>query len=100
MSGSLTTPSPPGDTISGSIALIPLTDIPFRRDYTPENCADFIADYYEPALAQAVRYDQTTCTFSAAGLQTTARGVAGLPASGGYIRVAIIPDDGLCHMRK
>ena len=69
---------PPDDAISGSIALIPLTDIPFRRDYTPENCADFIADYYKPALAQAVRYDRTTYTFSAAGLQTAAQGVAGL----------------------
>ena len=79
---------------------MPLTDIPFRRDYTPENCANFIADYCEPALAQVVRYDRTAYTFSAAGLQTAARGVAGLLASGGYIRVAIIPDDGLCHMRK
>ena len=66
---------------------MPLTDIPFRRDYTPENCADFVADFYEPALAQAVRYDRTTYTFSAAGLQTAARGVAGLLANGGCIRL-------------
>ena len=66
---------------------MPLTDIPFRRDYTPENCADFVADFYEPALAQAVRYDRTTYTFSATGLQTAARGVAGLLANGGYIRL-------------
>ena len=76
-----------GYAISESIALMPLTDIPFRRDYTPENCADFAADCYEPALAQAVRYDRTTYTFSAAGLQTAARGVAGRLANGRYIRL-------------
>ena len=84
MSGSLSDNAKhPGDIISWSIILMPLADIPFRLAYTPENYADFIADFYEPALAQAVRYDRTTYTFSAAGLQTAARGVAGLLANGG-----------------
>ena len=52
---------------------MPLTDIPFRLAYTPENCANFVTEFYEPALAQAVRYDRTTYTFSAAGLQTRRR---------------------------
>ena len=66
---------------------MPLTDAPFRMEYTPENCVDFISDFYEPALAQAVRYDRATYTFSAAGLQTAARGVAGLLANHGRIRL-------------
>ena len=66
---------------------MPLNDIPFRLDYTPENCADFVAEFYEPALAQAVRYDRTTHTFSAAGRQTAARGVAGRLNNGGRIRL-------------
>ena len=66
---------------------MPLTDIPFRLAYTPENCADFVAEFYGPVLAQAVRYDRTTYTFSAAGLQTAARGVAGLLSNGGRIRL-------------
>ena len=66
---------------------MPLTDLTFRLDYTPENCADFVAEFYEPALAQAVRYDRTTYTFSAAGLQTAARGIAGLLQNGGRIRL-------------
>ena len=66
---------------------MPLTDIPFRLAYTPENCADFVAEFYEPALAQAVRYDRTTYTFSADGLKTAARGIAGLLANGGRIRL-------------
>ena len=64
-----------------------LTDISFRLAYRPENCANFVADFYEPVLAQAVRYDRTTYTFSAAGLQTAARGVAGLLNNGGRIRL-------------
>ena len=66
---------------------MPLTDLLLRLDYTPENCADFVADFYEPALAQAVRYDRATYTFSPAGLQTAARGVAGLLANNGNIRI-------------
>ena len=66
---------------------MPLTDLSFRLAYTPENCANFVTDFYEPALAQAVRYDRTTYTFSAAGLQTAARGVAGLLSNGGRIRL-------------
>lgn len=66
---------------------MPLTEISFRLAYTPENCADFVAEFYNPALAQAVRYDRTTYTFSAAGLRTAARGVAGLLANGGRIRL-------------
>ena len=66
---------------------MPLTEIKFRLEYTPENCADFVADFYEPALARAVRYDRATYTFSAAGLRTAARGVAGLLANNGRIRL-------------
>ena len=66
---------------------MPLTDIPFRLAYTPENCADFVAEFYEPALARAVRYDRTTYTFSADGLKTAARGIAGLLANSGRIRL-------------
>ena len=66
---------------------MPLTEIRFLMAYTPENCADFVSGFYEPVLAQAVRYDRTTYTFSADGLKTAARGVAGLLANGGRIRL-------------
>ncbi len=66
---------------------MPLTEIRFLMAYTPENCADFVSGFYEPVLAQAVRYDRTTYTFSVDGLKTAARGVAGLLANGGRIRL-------------
>ena len=46
-----------------------------------------MAEFYEPALAQAVCYNRTTYTFSADGLKTTSRGIAGLLANSGRIRL-------------
>ena len=45
---------------------MPLTEINFRLAYTPENCADFVAAFYHPALAQSVRYGRATYALSAA----------------------------------
>lgn len=55
--------------------------------YTPEDCVNFATEFYEPSLAQVVRYDRNIYTFSAAGLQTAALGMSGLLANKGCIRL-------------
>ena len=55
--------------------------------YNHGNCPDLLADLYEPLLAQAVRYDRTTYTFTAKGLIAAAAGTASLIRNGGHIRL-------------
>ena len=66
---------------------MPLTDLNLRPVYNHSNCPDMIAGLYEPLLAQAVRYDRTTYTFTAKGLIAAAAGTAGLIRNGGRIRL-------------
>ena len=49
-----------------------------RPVYNHGNCPDLLAGLYEPLLAQAVRYDRTTYTFTAEGLIAAAAGTASL----------------------
>ena len=44
---------------------MPLTDLALHAVYNHGNCPDLLTGLYEPLLAQAVRYDRTTCTFTA-----------------------------------
>ena len=44
-----------------------LTNLNLRPVYTRGSCPDLLADFYEPLLAQAVRYDRTTHAFPAKG---------------------------------
>ena len=44
---------------------MPLTDLNLLPVYNHGNCPDLLAGLYEPLLAQAVRYDRTTYTFTA-----------------------------------
>ncbi len=55
--------------------------------YNHGNCPDLLAGLFEPLLAQAVRYDRTTYTFTAKGLIAAAAGTAGLIRNGGRIRL-------------
>jgi superfamily II DNA or RNA helicase len=48
-----------------------------------------IRDFFEPALACAVRYDRTTGYFSAPVLTLAARGVEGLVRNGGRMRLIV-----------
>ena len=64
-----------------------LTDLNLRPVYNHGNCPDLLADFYEPLLAQAVRYDRTTYTFTAKGLIAAAAGTASLIRNGGRIRL-------------
>ena len=52
---------------------MPLTDLFFQLDYTSENCSDFVVEFYELALAQAISDDRTTYTFSAVDLKRRRR---------------------------
>ena len=66
---------------------MPLTDLELRAVYNHGNCPDLLAGLFEPLLAQAVRYDRTTYTFTAKGLIAAAAGTAGLIRNGGRIRL-------------
>ena len=66
---------------------MPLTNLKLHPVYNHGNCPDMIAGLYQPLLAQAVRYDRTTYTFSAKGLIAAAAGTAGLIRNGGRIRL-------------
>ena len=64
-----------------------LRDIEFQISYNPDNCPDIVGRLYEPALAEAVKYDRTTFGFSPTGLMDAATGVAGLIRNGGRINL-------------
>ena len=64
-----------------------LRSLDLQRSYTPDNCDNIISRLYVPTLAQAVRYDRTTYTFSMAGLVEAAAGLAGLVNNQGWIRL-------------
>ena len=66
---------------------MPLTDLNLRPAYSHGNCPDLLAGLYEPLLAQAVRYDRTTYTFTAKGLIAAAAGAASFIRNGGRIRL-------------
>jgi len=55
--------------------------------YNHGNCPDLLSGLYEPLLAQAVRYDRTTYTFTAEGLIAAAAGAANFVRNGGSIRL-------------
>ena len=62
-------------------------DLSLLPVYNHGNCPDLLAGLYEPLLAQAVRYDRTTYTFTANGLIAAAAGTASLIRNGGRIRL-------------
>ena len=66
---------------------MPLSDLDLLPVYNHSNCPNMLADLYEPLLAEAVRYDRTTFTFTAKGLIAAAAGTAGLIRNGGRIRL-------------
>ena len=74
---------------------VPLTELNLQPVYNHGNCPDLLAGLYEPLLAQAVRYDRATYTFTAKGLIAAAAGAAGLIRNGGRIR--LVCDHSVCE---
>ena len=66
---------------------MPLSDLNLLPVYNHSNCPDLAAGLYAPLLAQSVRYDRTTYTFSAQGLLAAATGAAAFIRNGGRIRL-------------
>ena len=64
-----------------------LADLTLKPVYNHGNCPDLLTGLYEPLLAQAVRYDRTTYTFTAEGLIAAAAGAANFVRNGGRIRL-------------
>ncbi len=65
-----------------------LTDRDWKLKYTPED-GDLIAAFYVPALRCGVRYDRSTGYFSATALALAARGIEGLIAQDGWMRLLV-----------
>ena len=63
------------------------TDLKLQPVYNHGNCPDLLTGLYEPLLAQAVRYDRTTYTFTAEGLIAAAAGAVNFIRNGGRIRL-------------
>ena len=64
-----------------------LTDLTLKDRYDPDNCDDIVAEFYRPALAQAVSYDRTTYTFSPNALAAVGRGLESFLLAEGHIRL-------------
>ncbi|MGH6990844.1 MAG: hypothetical protein ACREE3_13185, partial [Stellaceae bacterium] len=60
----------------------------WKVKYTPED-GDLIELLYIPALSAAVHYDRLTGYFSATALALAARGIEGLVANGGHMRLVV-----------
>ena len=66
---------------------MPLADLNLQPVYNHGNCPDLLAGLYDPLLAQAVRYDRTTYTFTAGGMIAAAGGPSSFIRNGGRIRL-------------
>ena len=64
-----------------------LTDLALKTRYHPDNCDDIIAEFYRPALAQAVSYDRTTYEFRPSALAAVGRGLQDFLLADGHIRL-------------
>ena len=65
-----------------------LADRAWSTDYDRDD-GDLVGRFYIPALREAIRYDRTTGFFSAGALTLAARGIEGLLANGGTMRLVV-----------
>ena len=65
-----------------------LADRAWSTDYDRDD-GDLVGRFYIPALREAIRYDRTTGYFSAGALTLAARGIEGLLANGGTMRLVV-----------
>ena len=70
-----------------------LRDLNLRSSYDPDSCPQIVAEFYSPTLAQSVRYDRATFTFTAHGLAAAAAGLAGLLRNNGGVRIICEPTE-------
>ena len=70
-----------------------LRDLKLRASYDPDTCPEVVAEFYSPALAESVRYDRATFTFTAHGLAAAAAGLAGLLRNDGGVRIICEPTE-------
>lgn len=69
-----------------------LRDLHLRRSYdSGQSGADVLEDFYVPALSESVSYDRLAGFFSSGALAVAARGIAGLIANGGAMRLVVSP---------
>ena len=68
--------------------MVCLTDKKWETYYAP-GCAHLVRDFYEPVLSSAVRYDRSTGYFSAPALALAMRGLEGLIANQGRMRLLV-----------
>ena len=65
-----------------------LQDFTWKTKYDSDHVS-LVREFYEPALASAVRYDRTTGFFAARVLTLAARGIEGLVRNGGRMRMVV-----------
>ena len=65
-----------------------LADRAWSIDYDRDD-GDLVGRFYVPALRDAIRYDRTTGYFTAGALTLAARGIEGLLANGGTMRLVV-----------
>ena len=65
-----------------------LADRAWSTDYDRDD-GDLVSRFYVPALRDAIRYDRTTGYFTAGALTLAARGIEGLLANGGTMRLVV-----------
>ena len=65
-----------------------LADRAWSTDYDRDD-GDLVGRFYVPALRDAIRYDRTTGYFTAGALTLAARGIEGLLANGGTMRLVV-----------
>lgn len=70
-----------------------LTDISLQRSYNAKRAGtNVVNDFFVPALSEARSYDRLTFSFSSGALSAAARGVAGLVANEGRMRILAAPE--------
>ncbi len=67
-----------------------LKDLPIKIQYKSSE-DDLISDFYIPALCEARKYDRISGYFSSTSLAIAARGIGGLIANGGTMRLITCP---------
>lgn len=70
-----------------------LTDLSLARSYNAKKSGtDVVGEFFVPALRESKTYDRLTYSFSSGALSAAARGIAGLVANDGRMRILAAPE--------
>lgn len=70
-----------------------LSDLNLARRYNAKSRGtNVISDFFAPALGESVSYDRLTFSFSSGALAAASRGIAGLVANNGKMRILAAPE--------